>query len=201
MNDGIWRTVAGRRIFIKNGQDLSEAMKESGKFTNNGLSANDNNTHEKHKGPILLKRIDLDKENIKEVLKNYENLIKDDKIENAIVITKEGEIYQCFGNESNVWVDEDLGNKIQGAFITHNHPINQTSYSFSNKDVELFEKYQLSVLRGVDNKYTYELDRNERPSLANPTWNDTIEDSSFYHINCINYAINNNISYKRWKNE
>lgn len=32
MKDGVWRTIGGRRIFIKNGQDLSEAMKDSGKF-------------------------------------------------------------------------------------------------------------------------------------------------------------------------
>ena len=30
--DGVWRTVGGRRIFIRNGQALSEAMKASGKF-------------------------------------------------------------------------------------------------------------------------------------------------------------------------
>lgn len=30
--DGVWRTVGGRRIFIKGGQDLATAMKESGKF-------------------------------------------------------------------------------------------------------------------------------------------------------------------------
>ena len=30
--DGVWRTIGGRRIFIKNGKSLSEAMKESGKF-------------------------------------------------------------------------------------------------------------------------------------------------------------------------
>lgn len=30
--DGVWRTIGGRRIFIKNGKDLSTAMKESGKF-------------------------------------------------------------------------------------------------------------------------------------------------------------------------
>ena len=29
---GVWRTVGGRRIFIKDGQDLASAMKESGKF-------------------------------------------------------------------------------------------------------------------------------------------------------------------------
>lgn len=29
---GVWRTISGRRIFIKNGQSLIEAMKSSGKF-------------------------------------------------------------------------------------------------------------------------------------------------------------------------
>lgn len=29
---GVWRTIGGRRVFIKNGQDLATAMKESGKF-------------------------------------------------------------------------------------------------------------------------------------------------------------------------
>ena len=32
--NGVWRTVGGRRIFIKEGQDLASAMKESGKFGN-----------------------------------------------------------------------------------------------------------------------------------------------------------------------
>lgn len=31
--NGVWRTVGGRRIFIKDGQDLATAMKESGKFS------------------------------------------------------------------------------------------------------------------------------------------------------------------------
>ena len=32
LENGVWRTVAGRRIFIKEGQSLTDAMKESGKF-------------------------------------------------------------------------------------------------------------------------------------------------------------------------
>ena len=32
MEDGVWRTVRGRKIFIKDGQSLTEAMKDSGKF-------------------------------------------------------------------------------------------------------------------------------------------------------------------------
>lgn len=31
---GVWRTVAGRRVFIKDGQSLSDAMRNSGKFGN-----------------------------------------------------------------------------------------------------------------------------------------------------------------------
>lgn len=32
--NGVWRTVGGRRIFIKDGEDLATAMKNSGKFGN-----------------------------------------------------------------------------------------------------------------------------------------------------------------------
>ena len=40
--DGVWRTVGGRRIFIRNGQDLSSAMRESGKFKNMRKDIQDN---------------------------------------------------------------------------------------------------------------------------------------------------------------
>lgn len=32
MADGVWRTIKGRRVFIEEGQSLTEAMKKSGKF-------------------------------------------------------------------------------------------------------------------------------------------------------------------------
>lgn len=31
---GVWRTIGGRRVFIKDGEDLATAMKQSGKFKN-----------------------------------------------------------------------------------------------------------------------------------------------------------------------
>lgn len=31
--DGVWRTIGGRRVFIRDGQSLASAMKESGKFS------------------------------------------------------------------------------------------------------------------------------------------------------------------------
>lgn len=36
---GAWRTISGRRVFIKNGQSLTDAMRESGKFGNGSGSA------------------------------------------------------------------------------------------------------------------------------------------------------------------
>lgn len=30
--DGVWRTISGRRVFIRNGQSLTDAMRENGKF-------------------------------------------------------------------------------------------------------------------------------------------------------------------------
>lgn len=40
--DGVWRTIGGRRVFIRTGQSLSSAMKESGKFKNMRKDVADN---------------------------------------------------------------------------------------------------------------------------------------------------------------
>lgn len=167
-----------------------------------GLSSSNKITFENHKKPILLEKMDnLTSKNILSKLKYYENNIKSAKIENAIVITKIGEVYQCFGSATNVWPNADLGEKLIGASVTHNHPIKESSYSFSNSDIELFEKYQLERLRGIDEKYTYELDRSKKAILSSPTFADLIEDNSLFHIENIDYAIKNNIYYMRWKND
>lgn len=55
---GVWRTVGGRRIFIKDGEDLETAMKNSGKFKNNKKSEKINETMNK-RSEIINK---LDKE-------------------------------------------------------------------------------------------------------------------------------------------
>ena len=49
--DGVWRTIGGRRVFIKNGQSLEEAMKESGKFK----KKDDNNNPPRQKAKGLKK--------------------------------------------------------------------------------------------------------------------------------------------------
>ena len=199
---GVWRTVGGRRIFIKDGQDLSSAMKESGKFKkNNGLGANNENiTIPKHPKPKYLEKLsDLTENNIIETLEKYESKIINAENENAIVILPDGSIYQCFGTENAVFPDYDLGEVIKNSYITHNHPIDETYFGFSSKDNNLFKKYELKVLRGIDEKYTYEYNRNKSCNTSMPTISD--EELGYEHIMSIQFSIDNNIYYKRWKND
>ena len=44
---GVWRTVGGRRIFIKDGEDLETAMKKSGKFKKGEIKDKDSKTTNK----------------------------------------------------------------------------------------------------------------------------------------------------------
>ena len=55
-------------------------------------------------------------------------------IEIACVITVDGEVYQCFGVEDRVFSDFDLKEKLYGATISHNHPIEETVFTFSTDD-------------------------------------------------------------------
>lgn len=115
------------------------------------------------------------------------------------VITVADKAYQCYGNAINVWPDLDLGDRLNKSYITHNHPADEILYSFSRADLHLFKKYQLQRLRGIDDKYVYELDVNRTPSLGMPT-NFNVE-YGYEHIQAIQYLIENNIYYMRWKND
>ncbi|HJJ05172.1 MAG TPA: hypothetical protein OIM45_04840 [Clostridiaceae bacterium] len=167
----------------------------------NGLASSSLNTIEKHPKPKLLEKIDYnDKKEVLKCLEKYEKTIQNEDIENAIVITKKGEVYQCFGNNNSVWVDYDLKEKLNEAYITHNHPENETQYSFSEDDIALFNNYNLKTLRGIDNKYTYELTRDSE-EIDEITISDLIDEESGVHALNINRASRMNIGYRRWKND
>ena len=76
--DGVWRTVGGRRVFIRDGQSLSDAMKKSGKFKNT-----------KKKGHTF-KMNDEEKKKYEEVGKKIDDLTKeiDEKNKNDDIKSK-----------------------------------------------------------------------------------------------------------------
>jgi len=63
--NGVWRTIGGRRVFIRNGQSLADAMKESGKFSRVA------------KNQELYKKVDEENKKIDELVKKEEK--KDEK--------------------------------------------------------------------------------------------------------------------------
>lgn len=95
LKDGVWRTIGGRRVFIKNGQDLASAMKESGKFKSAKKKEVETITQEEYdklpndyKGTLkeLVDTAEFRGENKAELIKKYEAMGFD--VENDKTILK-----------------------------------------------------------------------------------------------------------------
>lgn len=136
---------------------------------------------------------------VESTLKKYEKQIVNYDKESAIVVTAAGQIFQCFGGKNNISLETDMGDALKGASVTHNHPIGSVNeYSFSNDDINLFMDYDLKVLRGIDEKYVYELTRDALKLDANKS---IIELSEYdgRHEDVIKEAKIRGIGYRRWK--
>lgn len=126
-----------------------------------GLAAgNSGYSPPEHPKPQELETIDISNGKlIQSKLEQYGRQIVSEPVENAIVITRKGRIIRCIGTESQVFPNTDLRESLRGSYVTHNHPISQTHFSFSADDLAMFLEYQLPELRGVDSKYSYRLVR------------------------------------------
>ncbi len=168
----------------------------AGKSDSNGIPA--------HKAPKQRGTVDIrDKKAVQLVLERCEAEILSDTIENAIVITSKGEIIQCYGSLNGVYPDTDLGDELKDAIMTHNHPVGSNNeYSFSDDDVELFIQYGLSKLRGIDEKYIYELTRNAGDIDEHMSLFEIMQsEDSARHEKMIDIAYRNGLGYRRWKRE
>lgn len=167
-----------------------------------GLGANDNYSldTQNYKPPELLEKLDtINDEIISQKLEEYEKVIvNDNEKENAIVITKDGEVYKCSGTANRVFIEE-LGDKLNGSAVTHNHTKEETEHSFSDEDIEMFQSYNLSILKGIDWKYIYELNRNKLE--VDPLSNTDLIDACFEifrHEKCIELVNKINENQKKF---
>lgn len=140
--DGVWRTVAGRRIFIKNGQSLTDAMKNSGKFEKNNLQAKLKKQFE-NKNKELEKKIES---------------IRNSKKENLIVTDEKGNIiHEEIGSKNHTgYEDFDYKNTI----TYHNHPEGVAPYP-SEQDFKTLEKTGMKKMVVVSKNYTFEYSLDE----------------------------------------
>ena len=138
-----------------------------------GLSASVGNPKEGialHEEKKLVERIDCgNPQVVQSRLKEYTGQIAgDNQAENAFCITRDGSVYHCRGVSDTVYPDFDLGEELAGAYVTHNHPMGETHFSFSDRDIKLFMEYKLPELIGVDEEYIYTLRRTPETSYAEP---------------------------------
>lgn len=93
------------------------------------------------------------------VLEKYEKQIVNKEFENAVIIDTKGQTYLLEGNSTNSIYIKNMEEKLHGAYMTHNHPENETRYSFSVFDISEFMGTEMQKLRGIDHKYIYEIEK------------------------------------------
>lgn len=98
----------------------------------------------------------MEPEIIEKVLRAYESQIVNLDYEVSIVITQSGEVYRVKGENASVNIGQ-LGDKLFKASVTHNHPTEETRYSFSNFDLSEAIRNRFSIFRGIDHQYEYQL--------------------------------------------
>lgn len=140
---------------------------------------------------------------VKQVLDWMETRIVTAPVENAVIITRTGDIYHCTGSLNSLDTIVELGEKLYGAIVTHNHPKDSDNeYSFSESDWYIFRDFKLALLHGIDEKFLYEFNRNVSDlDRNNFTYEDLMSDKEgvwVRHINVIKLAIENKIGYRRW---
>ena len=155
-----------------------------------------------HPVPQELGRIDFkNKDVVQSTVEYFELQIAKQAVENAIVITQEGRVVRCVGHLNGVYPDEDIGDELRGAVVTHNHPAGSNNeWSFSDADIDLFERMELSMLRGIDEKYVYELNRDSRRLESMPTLAEVIKDGELArHAKVIEITRGRGYGYRRKK--
>mgnify|MGYP002623756584 CR=1 FL=1 len=116
--------------------------------------------------PKLIERIEFTPAVIQKTLEHYEARIVNAPVEHAIIITRSGAVYHCNGDAHGIPKNyfEQIRRELEGAHVTHNHPrgAKENDNTFSNDDFDNFIYFKMARLRGIDEKFLYELNRNAK---------------------------------------
>ena len=114
--------------------------------------------------PKLIEQIRFEPEIIQKTLEKYEARIVKSPVEHALIISTAGEVYHCNGDAHGIPLRyfEQLKDKLIGAHVTHNPPPNalENENTFSDEDFKNYKRFKMARLRGIDEKFLYELNKN-----------------------------------------
>jgi len=90
--------------------------------------------------------------------------------EKNCMVTPDGKVWEVSGETNSVDPEgiEKKGSNLKGSWSYHNHPADQTHYSFSEVDVKAFYQYGLAYSAASDHKYEYVMWRTEETLEVDP---------------------------------
>lgn len=164
-----------------------------------GLGANDKPT--KYQAGTVIQRGKLtvtDKDTKIKVLKAYERRLSTLDHERAVVIAADGKVFEVIGTSGHV-NPEVLGDSVlRSAVVTHNHPVHETEYTFSEADIRSYIESGMAVLRGIDDEYEYELS-NIGETIADADELDWFHEKNARHADIAAKCRKRNLNYWRKK--
>lgn len=135
------------------------------KNTNKGLSAS-SNYDDSSNAPKLVKTIDYnDKNAIIKELKDFEDRTAGLPYEKNCTVTADGKVWELDGSSGFVATDlietQKGGSSLKGSYSYHNHPDDETWFSFSGMDVGFFLEKEQAFSKASDYRYSYIMKRTE----------------------------------------
>lgn len=111
---GVWRTISGRRVFIKDGQSLTDAMRESGKFSKEVIDAVDKNENDSKKQEVKKESGTASKDELEQFLGPEFKGLKGQAAIEKVAHEKKGHVKGAFHREDIGDIDLVWGNEQGG---------------------------------------------------------------------------------------
>lgn len=196
-------------------QWYKEYVKDSG--DNRILSAN--NEPIEHNGTIINEVASVDYNDEKQCILGLESIEKQSvelPYEINCTITSDGKVWYCIGDNASV-DPSGITSSLKGSYSYHNHPIEETYHSFSNKDVAFFIEKGQKYSKASDLEYEYIMERtDDTKELDYDTvvemfdeiqmkesfqlaMDGEIEDIDVYHETMVRLSEKLGINYRRYK--
>ena len=158
-SDGVWRTINGRKVFIREGQSLASAMRESGKFKKTFRKLDKRNAKEEK----LAKQ--------RQAIDEIKNRSKENNSLNNLGIIRQPEDYRTDKKTSLKDTINDLAKKYLG----------DRAKKYANlKDTDEKGVYRAELADPVIYKHTKDVKDSEYGKLVNK-YNDTFEKMTKYN--------------------
>ena len=178
--DGVWRTIGGRRVFIRNGQSLSDAMKQSGKFKSAKKEKKPEQPSEEEKAEKINETMDKRTSIINKLDEDTKDLEDYDKYNLAVSKLEQSEGMQP--TERQYWVGvkeryekqekERTTEQVNKEYEELSKKMQQDDYYYKSEDdrklKELRAEYDTKVAKG-------EKDVNESQEKS---WRDKLKDKN-----------------------